>query len=119
MPARRDATKRHAREPESWGPSPRRAGGRLGSAPIADVMTASDDPTVRAAAWPRLQSLNAYATVREAAHVMASRGLLQIAVRDAQERLVGILTTSDLYRWVAAAEPSDWFDNDDDGAGRA
>jgi predicted transcriptional regulator len=102
-------------------PSPPRAGGRLGSAPIADVMTASDDPTVRGAAWPRLQSLNAYATVREAAHVMAARGLLQIPVRDAQGRVVGILTTSDLYRWVAAAEPSDWFDNDndDDGAGRA
>ena len=41
---------------------------------------------------------------------MASRGLHQVQVRDADGAVVGVLSVSDLFRWVAG---------DDDEAGNA
>jgi len=49
---------------------------------------------------PSLPSVHALATVREAAHLMASRGLHQINVKNTRGEIVGVLTTTDLYRWV-------------------
>ena len=55
---------------------------------------------------PRLISVDAFSTIREAAHLMASRGLLQVHVRDGFGQIVGVLTASNLYRWVAGAAPA-------------
>jgi CBS domain-containing protein len=73
------------------------------SVPVSKLMT----PFVRTMELeldiPRLFSVAAFATVREAAHFMASRGLLQVHVRDSLGKIIGVLTASDLYRWVADA----------------
>jgi CBS domain-containing protein len=92
---------------EAWfEPTPRR---RLNSAmPVARLMTAFSGATARDFAWPRVASVSAHATVGEAAHLMARHGLRQVQVRDAHGEVVGVLSASDLYRWVAGAlESSD------------
>jgi CBS domain-containing protein len=84
-------------------PSPRR---RLDtSLPVSKLMTPFARRMDLEIEVPRLISVDAFATVREAAHLMASRGLLQVHVRDGFGQLVGVLTASDLYRWVAGATP--------------
>jgi CBS domain-containing protein len=69
--------------------------------PVSKLMTPSARTIHFEIEVARLASVDALATVREAAHLMASRGLLQVQVRDAQGEIVGVLTASDLYRWVA------------------
>jgi CBS domain-containing protein len=54
-----------------------------------------------------LPSVHALTSVREATHFMASKGVLQIHVRDTHGDVVGVLTASDLYRWVTEA-PTDY-----------
>jgi CBS domain-containing protein len=87
---------------EAWfEPTPRR---RLNSAlPVARLMTAFSGGGRAAVPWPRVASVSAHATVGEAAHLMATRGLRQVQVRDAHGEVVGILSASSLYRWVAGA----------------
>lgn len=69
--------------------------------PVSKLMTPSARTINFQIEVSRLASVDALATIREAAHLMASRGLLQVQVRDAQGALVGVLTATDLYRWVA------------------
>src|SRR4051812_16473816 len=69
--------------------------------PVSKLMTPSARTIHFEIEVAHLASVDALATVREAAHLMASRGLLQVQVRDAQGEIVGVLTASDLYRWVA------------------
>jgi CBS domain-containing protein len=97
--------------PRKKRPRPRRAS----AVPIGDLMTTARDAAALEAKAPLRHSLNALATVREATHLMASRGLAQIHVLDVRGRVVGVLTTSDLYRWVADGA----LDDDDDFGGRA
>lgn len=61
--------------------------------------------------------VHALTTVREATHLMASRGVLQIHVEDSFGNVVGVLTVSDLYRWVTATPTDD--DSDGPTAGHA
>ena len=80
------------------------------SVPVSKLMTPFARKIDFEIEVPRLFTVDARATVREAAHLMASRGLLQVHVRDPFGQIVGVLTASDLYRWVADAaltpEPS-------------
>jgi CBS domain-containing protein len=77
------------------------------SLPVSKLMT----PAARGAGLPvevpRLAWVGSFATVREAAHLMASRGLLQVQVRNGRGEIVGVLTSSDLFRWVAGASLGD------------
>jgi CBS domain-containing protein len=82
-------------------PTPRR---RLDtSVPVSKLMTRFARKIDFEVEVPRLFSVDALATIREAAHLMASRGLLQVHVRDTFGQIIGVLTASDLYRWVADA----------------
>jgi CBS domain-containing protein len=82
-------------------PTPRR---RLDtSIPVSKLMTRFARALDLAKDAPQLITVDARTTVREAAHLMVSRGLLQVHVRDVFGTLVGVLTASNLYRWVADA----------------
>jgi CBS domain-containing protein len=82
-------------------PTPRR---RLDtSVPVSKLMTPFARRLELAADTRQLISVDARTTVREAAHLMVSRGLLQVHVRDAFGNVVGVLTASNLCRWVADA----------------
>ena len=82
-------------------PAPRR---RLDtSLPVSKLMTPFARKIDLENESPRGFSVSAFATVREAAHLMASRGLLQVHVRNSVGQIIGVLTASDLYRWVADA----------------
>jgi CBS domain-containing protein len=82
-------------------PTPRR---RLDtSVPVSKLMTPFARRLELATSTRQLIAVDAGTTVREAAHLMVSRGLLQVHVRDALGGIVGVLTASNLYRWVADA----------------
>jgi Mg/Co/Ni transporter MgtE len=72
-----------------------------GGLPVSRLMTTSAEAAALDARWPRLPSVSAIATVHEAAHLMASRGLRQVQVRGPRGEIVGVLSVSDLFRWVA------------------
>jgi len=69
--------------------------------PISELMKTSAQTV--ALAMPRPPTVSAFATVREVAHLMAARRLAQVRVRGARGEIVGVVSTSDLYRWVAGA----------------
>jgi CBS domain-containing protein len=75
------------------------------------MSTAPPHAGVPGAAARGIPSVHALTTVREATHLMTSRGVLHVHVEDSLGNVVGVLTVSDLYRWVAAAQTAD----DDDG----
>jgi CBS domain-containing protein len=88
-------------DPNWFEPAPRR---RLDtSVPVSKLMTPFARKIDFEIEVPRLTSVDALATIREAAHLMASRGLLQVHVRNGAGKIIGVLTASDLYRWVADA----------------
>jgi CBS domain-containing protein len=68
--------------------------------PVSRLMTTSAEADGFELDIPGRPSVHALATVREAAHLMASRGLHQIHVKNTRGEIVGVLTTTDLYRWV-------------------
>ena len=87
-----------------------------GDRPVSDLMTTSAEAAALEVFVPCVPSVSAFATVREAAHLMASRGLAQVRVRNARGEIVGVLSTSDLFRWAARSA----FDADGDAdAGHA
>jgi CBS domain-containing protein len=69
--------------------------------PVSRLMTTAAQAAKLDVRWPRLPSVSALATVREAAHLMARRGLRQVQVRNPRGELVGLLSASDLFRWAA------------------
>ena len=73
-----------------------------GSLPVSEVMTTVAEVEALDVTLPCVPSVSARTTVREAAHLMAARGLRLVQVRDLRGELIGMLSTSDLYRWVAA-----------------
>jgi hypothetical protein len=79
---------------------------------VTRLMTTAAEAAALDIRWPRLPSISVLATVRDAAHLMATCGLPQVQVRDARGEVVGVLSASDLFRWVAG-------DDADDVAGRA
>ncbi|HSZ84365.1 MAG TPA: CBS domain-containing protein, partial [Polyangia bacterium] len=83
--------------------------------PISELMTTSAQASALALTMPRAPSVNAFATVREVAHLMAARRLAQVRVRDARGETVGVVSTSDLYRWVVGAALDDERDGPDEG----
>jgi CBS domain-containing protein len=85
--------------------------------PISELMTTSAQASALALVMPRAPAVSAFATVREVAHLMAARRLAQVRVRDARGEIVGVVSTSDLYRWVVGAAPDD--ERDDTGGGNA
>jgi len=92
-------------------PTPRRL--LDSSLPVSRLMTTSAEVAALEVEWPRLPSVSALSTVREAAHLMAACGLPQVQVRNARGEIVGVLSASDLFRWVAGD------DEDDATSGRA
>jgi hypothetical protein len=80
-------------------PTPRRL--LDSSVPVSRLMTTSAEVAALAVRWPRHPSVSALSTVREAAHLMAACGLPQVQVHDARGEVVGVLSASDLFRWVA------------------
>jgi hypothetical protein len=91
-------------------PTPRRL--LDSNVPVSQLMTTSAQVAALAVQWPRHPSVSVLSTVREAAHLMAACGLPQVQVRNLNGEVVGVLSASDLFRWVAG-------DEDDEEAGRA
>jgi CBS domain-containing protein len=75
-----------------------------GSIPVSRLMTTSAEVAALDIEWPRHPSVSVLATVSEAAHVMAACGLHQVQVRNPRGEVVGVLSASDLFRWVAGLE---------------
>ena len=75
--------------------------------PISELMTTSAQASALALMMPRAPAVSAFATVREVAHLMAARQLAQVRVRGARGEIVGVVSTSDLYRWVVGATLDD------------
>jgi CBS domain-containing protein len=73
-----------------------------GNLPVCEVMTTAAEVAALDVTLPCVPSVSARTTVREAAHLMAARGLRLVQVRNVGGELIGMLSTSDLYRWVAA-----------------
>jgi len=71
--------------------------------PISKLMTTSAQAAALALTMPRAPAVSAFATVHEVAHLMAAHRLAQVRVRGARGEIVGVVSTSDLYRWVAGA----------------
>ena len=86
-------------------PTPRRL--LDSSTPVSRLMTAATGGAPHEVRWPHLPSVSARATVREAAHVMATCGVHQVQVRDARGEVVGVLAASALFRWVAGSPDND------------
>jgi CBS domain-containing protein len=82
--------------------------------PISELMTTSAEASALGLPMPRAPAVSAFATVREVAHLMATARLAQVRVRDARGQIVGVVSTSDLYRWVVGATI-----DDDPGEGNA
>jgi hypothetical protein len=83
-------------------PTPRRL--LDSSVPVSRLMTTSAQAAALAVRWPHHPSVSVLATVREAAHLMAACGLAQVQVRNPRGEVVGVLSASDLFRWVAGDE---------------
>lgn len=97
-------------EPRPWLETSQRS--RLDSStPVSRLMSSAPPqagvPGIDARGIP---SVHALTSVREATHLMASRGVLHLHVKDNLGNVVGVLTVSDLYRWVAAAQAGDYDD---------
>jgi CBS domain-containing protein len=75
--------------------------------PISELMTTSAQASALVLKMPSAPAVSAFATVREVAHLMAARRLAQVRVRDARGEIVGVVSTSDLYRWVVDAALDD------------
>lgn len=58
--------------------------------------------TAREAMMPHAMTLPADATVARAATLMAHEGFHHVLVVDAQRTLIGVVSTFDITRWVAA-----------------
>ena len=71
---------------------------------VTRLMTTSAEVAALDIQWPRHPSVSILATVREAAHLMAKCGLHQVQVRNQRGDVVGVLSASDLFRWVAGEE---------------
>jgi hypothetical protein len=92
-------------------------GRRDADRPISELMTTSAQASALALPMPRAPAVSAFATVREVAHLMATRRLAQVRVRDARGEIVGVVSTSDLYRWVVGATlDADCADKDEGNA---
>lgn len=91
------------------------------STPVSRLMTTSAQAAAFHVDVPRVPSVDVLTTVSEAAHLMASRGLRQVQVRNSQGEVVGVLTASDLYRWVTDGSMYGGLNDDygDDGHGHA
>jgi CBS domain-containing protein len=91
------------------------------SVPVSRVMTTSAEVAALAGRWPHLPSVSVLTTIREAAHLMATYGSPQVQVRNGRGEIVGVLSASNLFRWVAG-DPDDAFSepsrkaSDGDGA---
>jgi hypothetical protein len=72
-----------------------------GDLPVSALMTTTAEAEALDARAPRRPAVSAFATVREAAHLMAARRLPQVQVRNPSGEIVGVLSASDLFRWVA------------------
>ena len=72
-----------------------------GSIPVSELMTSAADTAELQVQVPRGPAVDAGASIREAAHLMALNGFLQVEIRSATGELLGVLTASDLFRWVA------------------
>ncbi len=84
-----------------------------GSVPVSELMTTAADTAELRVQVPQVPSVPVGASVREAAHLMASNGSLQIEIRNADGQVVGVLTASDLFRWAAgtADTPETFLDD--------
>ena len=80
-------------------PTPRRL--LDSSVPVSRLMTTSAEVAALAVRWPRQPSVSVLSSVREAAHLMAACGLPQVQVHNLRGEVVGVLSASDLFRWVA------------------
>ncbi len=93
------------------------ANGRLDAErPISELMTTSARASALAQTMPRAPAVSAFSTVREVAHLMAAQRLSQVRVRGARGEIVGVLSTSDLYRWFVGATLDDVGDPDEGNA---
>jgi CBS domain-containing protein len=80
-----------------------------GSIPVSELMTSAADTAELQVQVPRAPAVDARASIRETAHLMALNGFLQVEIRGPNGELLGVLTASDLFRWVAgmASSPDD------------
>jgi hypothetical protein len=80
-----------------------------GSIPVSELMTSAADTAELQVQVPRGPAVDPHASIREAAHLMALNGFLQIEIRSPTGEMLGVLTASDLFRWVAgmATGPED------------
>jgi hypothetical protein len=72
-----------------------------GSIPVSELMTSAADTAELQVQVPRGPAVDAGVSIREAAHLMATNGFLQVEIRSPSGELLGVLTASDLFRWVA------------------
>jgi CBS domain-containing protein len=80
-----------------------------GSIPVSELMTSAADTAELQVQVPHAPAVDAGASIRETAHLMALNGFLQVEIRGPNGELLGVLTASDLFRWVAgmATGPDD------------
>ena len=78
--------------------------------PISEVVAMSEQASALALQMPRAPAVSAFATVREVAHLMATRRLAQVRVHGARGEIVGVVSTSDLYRWFVGVTLDDEHD---------
>jgi CBS domain-containing protein len=80
--------------------------------PVSRLMHDASPETV--ALGRGVPSVHALTTVREATHLMASQGVLHVQVKDTSGQVVGVLTVSDLYRWVTEAAYGQYEGHEED-----
>lgn len=87
-----------------------------GSIPVSELMTSAADTAELQVQVPEAPAVDARASIRETAHLMALNGFLQVEIRSPNGELLGVLTASDLFRWVAgmASSPDDLRGDDAD-----
>jgi CBS domain-containing protein len=77
-------------------------------------MTSAADTAELQVQLPSAPSVDAGVSIREAAHLMALNGFLQVEIRSPTGELLGVLTASDLFRWVAGmATPAEAASGDE------
>lgn len=81
-----------------------------GSIPVSELMTSAADTAELQVQVPDAPSVDAETSIGEAAHLMAQNGSLQVEIRGSEGELLGVLTASDLYRWVAGLAAGDDLD---------
>jgi len=87
-----------------------------GSIPVSELMTSAADTAELQVQVPDTPSVDARASIQETAHLMALNGFLQVEIRSPNGELLGVLTASDLFRWVAgmALGPDDLLGDETD-----